>query len=329
VPRIKSVLITGAMGFVGSHTARYFSSLGYWVIGVDRVCTIPSARCWLNQLVQEDFVTAVPKIVGEQDIDLIIHCAGTSLVGPSMLNPGEYYDNNVAKTNQMLETLTKQLNWAGTLIFSSSAAVYGAPSEIPIPESHILNPISPYGSSKMFTEILIRDHCVASGMRAVALRYFNAAGAEPRYQLGHVQDDTHMIPRVFEAYYSGKRFHINGDKFDTPDGTCIRDYVHATDIASAHHAAAELAKTIDAGKFRAYNLGTGSGYSNLEVVSACEQFLKCGIDAEFGPARPGDPDSLVAQSMKFQTDSGWRPEYSSIENLVATAGTWHRNQYYN
>jgi UDP-glucose-4-epimerase GalE len=317
------------MGFVGSHTARYFSSLGYWVIGVDRVCTIPSARCWLNQLVQEDFVTAVPKIVGEQDIDLIIHCAGTSLVGPSMLNPGEYYDNNVAKTNQMLETLTKQLNWAGTLIFSSSAAVYGAPSEIPIPESHILNPISPYGSSKMFTEILIRDHCVASGMRAVALRYFNAAGAEPRYQLGHVQDDTHMIPRVFEAYYSGKRFHINGDKFDTPDGTCIRDYVHATDIASAHHAAAELAKTLGTSEFRAYNLGTGAGFSNLEVVSACEQFLKRDIDAELGAARPGDPARLVAQSMKFQTDSGWRPEYSSIENLVATAGTWHRNQYCN
>jgi UDP-glucose-4-epimerase GalE len=321
-----TVLITGALGFVGSHTAKHFQSLGYRVIGIDREYTIPSATQFLNHLYLADMLDIFDTVVRKYRPDIIIHCAGTSLVGPSMLNPGEYYNNNTAKTNALLGVLGS-LKWQGSLVFSSSAAVYGVPEQVPIPENHQKNPISPYGSSKWFSETIIQDHCRASGLRAVCLRYFNAAGADPELELGHVADDTHLIPRIFSAHFSGRKFLINGMNYDTPDGTCIRDYVHVSDIASAHQVAAELAKTFDTGELGVYNVGTGTGYSNLEVVQACEQYLGTDIQYEFGAVRPGDPAVLVADSTEFRTLTGWEPRNSNLSCLVSTAGAWHQKKY--
>jgi UDP-arabinose 4-epimerase len=321
-----TVLITGALGFVGGHTAKHFQSLGYRVVGIDREFTIPDASRFSNQMYLSDIADVFSNVVRKFAPDIIVHCAGTSLVGPSMLNPGEYYHNNTAKTNTILEVLG-ELKWRGSFVFSSSAAVYGVPNQIPIPESHQKNPISPYGSSKLFSEILIQDHCRARGLRAVCLRYFNAAGADPDQELGHVADDTHLIPRIFSAHFSGKPFVINGRNYDTPDGTCIRDYVHVSDIASAHQAAAELAKTFDAGGYGVYNIGTGTGYSNLEVVQACEQYLGTKIQYEFGAARSGDPAALVADSSEFRTITVWAPQNSDLSCLVSTAGAWHQKKY--
>jgi UDP-glucose-4-epimerase GalE len=321
-----TVLITGAMGFVGSHTARHFQSLGYRVIGIDRVYTIPDATQFLNHLYLADVLEIFDTVVRKYSPDVIVHCAGTSLVGPSMLNPGEYYDNNTSKTNALLKVLGT-LKWQGAFVFSSSAAVYGLPEQVPIPENHQKNPISPYGSSKWFTETIIQDHCSAWGLRAVCLRYFNAAGADPDRELGHVADDTHLIPRIFSAHFSGRPFVINGEDYDTPDGTCIRDYVHVSDIASAHQAAAELAKTFDAGGCCVYNIGTGTGYSNLEVVQACEQYLGTRIHYEFGAVRPGDPAVLVADSTEFRNLTEWTPQNSNLSCLVSTSGAWHQKKY--
>lgn len=322
-----TVIITGALGFVGSHTAKYFKTQGFRVIGIDLRETIPGANTWLDQWYQGDFVDAIIPAIEKYSSDLVIHCAGSSLVGPSIKYPGEYYDNNTSKTNKMLEALEKYLDWRGTMVFSSSAAVYGMPRQIPIPEMHEKNPISPYGSSKLFTESIIRDHCVASGIRGIALRYFNAAGCDLTGDLGHVESDSHIIPRIFSAYYTGNTFVINGDDFPTPDGTCIRDYVHVEDIARAHLAAANLTKSFDPGEFRSYNIGTGSGYSNLEIVQACEKYLSDKINVKIGPARLGDPAELVADSWMFQKQTNWKPVSSHIDTLVSSAGFWHKQKY--
>lgn len=320
----KSVVITGALGFVGSHTAKFFKTKGYRVIGIDWRNTIPEACCWLDQSYTGDFVNVIYLALNEHPSDVIIHCAGSSLVGPSIQNPGEYYYNNTAKTNRMLDILGTSLKWSGSVIFSSSAAVYGNPHQIPIPEDHSKLPVSPYGYSKLFAEHVIRSHCIAHGIRGIALRYFNAAGADPDGDLGHILNDTHLIPEIFSNYFSKTLLKINGQEFDTPDGTCIRDYVHVTDIASAHFLAADLSRQFDPSEFRAYNIGTGKGISNLEIVNSCQEYLGDTVPFNFAPARTGDPAVLVADSTEFQKISSWQPEFSDVKTIVKTAGDWHK-----
>lgn len=317
----KKVLITGVCGFIGSHTAKVFKEAGWTVVGIDRTLTIPESSQYIDIMFYSDFADISPIILMSEGIETIIHCAGTSLVGPSIADPGEYYNNNTAKTNKFLDALAKN-NFKGSFIFSSSAATYGNDCAVPIKETAEGTPVSPYGMSKKMSEYVIRDHCTAHGIRGIALRYFNACGCDPDGQLGHVNDDTHIIPSILRAYAQGQTFMLNGNDFNTPDGTCVRDYLHVTDIARAHLAAAELAKTFDTGKFKAYNLGTNTGYSNLEIIKACEQAVNDTIKYQIGPKRAGDPDALIADSGLFQQETDWAPENSKINIIASTAYTW-------
>ena len=321
----KTVVITGAMGFIGGHTAKAFREAGYRVVGVDCKFTLPRSVAFLNQLFVDDFVDITAAAVEENQADAIIHCAGTSLVGPSLQDPYTYYWNNSSKTNELFNKLTR-LGWRGKFVFSSSAATYGIPAaNTQLFESSPQQPINPYGQSKLFCEHIIRDHCHAHGFKGIALRYFNAAGCDASGDLGHAVDDTHMIPRVLSAHRSGKTFNLYGDDYHTRDGTCIRDYLHVTDIAQAHLESVCLAEAMVPGEFRAYNLGTGQGHSNKEIIDVCSQVVGQEIDFKYAPRRLGDPDYLVANSDLFQKDTSWRPKNSNIENIAATAWHWEQN----
>lgn len=320
-PNTKRVVITGAMGYIGSHTAKVFKQAGYHVIGVDRTWTIPEVAPFLDQMLIADYTDAAATAAIVNEADAIIHCAGTSLVGPSIRNPGEYYSNNVAKTNTLMDQLR---GWPGAIVFSSSAATYGNFCRNPISEDADRDPMNPYGWSKLMCEQVIEDHCRAQGYRGVALRYFNACGADSEGELGHVANATHLIPRILSAHQRQQPFTLYGNDYDTPDGTCIRDYLHVTDIAHAHLEAVCLADGLDTGDSAAYNLGTMTGYSNLEVLNVCSQVVGEEIEYKVVERREGDPDRLIADSTKFKIKTGWRPRNSSIENIVQTAWQWQK-----
>ena len=314
----KTVIITGATGFIGSHTAKTFKRAGYKVIGVDTKFTIPESTQFIDDLVIDDY-EITSELVNINDVSAIIHIAGTSLVGPSIDNPHEYYENNVSKTNRMLLGL-KNRKWKGTLVFSSSAAVYG--NTYPYSEHVLLTPINPYGRTKLMCEQIISDSCNAYGMRGVALRYFNACGCDIDGDLGNAKYDTHLIPVIIEKILTKDKFYINGNDFDTKDGTCVRDYLHVNDIADAHLEAVCLAESFDKYKFNAYNLGTGIGYSNLDIVTNCEQIIGESLDYRMGPRRVGDPDKLVANPGLFMSSTNWKPKYSDLETIVKTTYDW-------
>lgn len=315
----KTVVITGVTGYIGSHTALAFKQAGYRVIGIDREHTIPESLDYVDVFFKKDFVDSAAMIaVG--NYENIVHIAGTSLVGPSLLDPSEYYDNNTAKTNKFLADLV-HAGWKGTILFSSSAAVYGEAQSY-LDENSIKNPISPYGRSKLMAEWVIADYCRSFGVKGLALRYFNACGADPEGRLGNVWSATHLIPSLLRSVLENKTFMLNGADFDTPDGTCVRDYLHVSDIARAHVKAIELAQSIDTHSFRAYNLGTGTGRSNLEVLRSLEHSTQTTINYEIGPRREGDPALLISLADSFKSATGWKPEHSDIETIAETATRW-------
>ena len=317
----KTVLITGVLGFIGGHTAKAFKKAGYRVVGIDREWTIAEGAKFVDQLFISDFVNLAAFAAKNENVDAIVHCAGTSLVGPSIDNPSEYYDNNVFKTNTMLSDLAKN-DWHGTIVFSSSAAVYGNNYTRPWLEQDLKNPISPYGRSKLMCEQVIEDHCHAYGFKGIALRYFNACGCDPDGELGNVWNDTHLVPRVVQSVIENTALIINGNDFDTPDGTCIRDYLHVTDLANAHLRAVELSSSMSNREFRCYNLGTGVGSSNAEIVQQVTLTTEIPVDFKFGSRRAGDPAELVADPGKFMQDTAWMPEYSNLKTIVDTTYQW-------
>lgn len=317
----KIVIITGVLGFIGGHTAKAFKRNGYRVIGIDRTATIPENSQFCDELIFSDFVDITAQIAKNKNVDAIIHIAGTSLVGPSIKDPGEYYNNNVSKTNLMLDELANR-NWQGKVIFSSSAAIYGNNCTIPIVESEQGIPVSPYGQSKKICEYVIADHAKAHGLKGVALRYFNAAGCDLDGDTGNVLDDTHLIPAVIRHLLQNKPFVINGNDFATRDGTCVRDYLHVTDIADAHVKAVKLCDSLDQGEFRAYNLGTGYGFTNLEIMSAIEQVAGKSLNYKFGSRRIGDADELVADPTAFKNVTNWNPINSDINTIVTSTYNW-------
>lgn len=322
----KTVIITGVLGFIGSHTAKAFKQAGYCVIGIDREWTMKEGSAFCDQLFIDDFVNITANIVKVNKVDAIIHIAGTSLVGPSLTNPGEYYRNNTAKTNQMLDDLASA-GWTGSIVFSSSAATYGNDCPVPIKETAVGIPVSPYGYSKKMCETVIADHAQAYGHCGIALRYFNAAGCDPDGELGNIWNDSHLIPRVIQSALENQPLTIFGNDFATRDGTCVRDYLHVLDIADAHLRAVELCNSLDKTTFRAYNLGTGRGFSNLEIARAVEEVTGLELNSTFGPRRLGDPDELIADPSNFINDTGWTPKYSNLEILVETTYTWMKELY--
>ena len=321
----RKIVVTGGCGYIGSHVARAFKMNGDNVIVIDRVKREHTLKD-LDGFFISDFADddALATIYDYQP-DVIVHCAGTSLVGPSMSDPGEYYDNNISKTIRLLNFL-KNFDKKPLILFSSSASVYGEPDKLPIAESAKKHPISPYGNTKSMTEEILKDYWGAYALPSMCFRYFNAAGAEPvNFDLGQEPFATHIVARVLEASLQNRAFTINGGDFNTPDGTCIRDYVHVWDIAQAHVRGAEYMLGADGihhmGCF-VFNLGTNKGVSNKEIVDYVVD--KYGIPfINYGPNRLGDPAELVADATKAREILGWQPEYSNIATVIDSAYKWY------
>jgi UDP-glucose-4-epimerase GalE len=257
----------------------------------------------------------------EKRIEAVVHFAASTYVGESMTEPGRYYRNNLVNTLNLMECLRQQ--GVARFVFSSTAATFGTPEHMPITEDVPQRPINPYGHSKLAVERALGDYARAYGWSYAALRYFNAAGASPSGDIGEDHHpETHLIPLAIWAAM-GRRPHIEifGTDYPTPDGTCIRDYIHVDDLASAHILALEK---LTPGSGLCYNLGIGRGYSVREVVTTIETVTGKPVPVKEGPRRPGDPPSLVASSEKIQRELGWRPKYADLASIVATAWNWHR-----
>jgi UDP-glucose 4-epimerase len=323
----KRIVVTGGCGYIGSHVARAFKQNGDQVLVIDRVLRLHTLKDIDGYHIGDFADDAGLAAIYNYNPDVIVHCAGTSLVGPSMDDPGEYYDNNIAKTIKLLN-FVKGFTKKPLIMFSSSAAVYGEPESLPIKESAKKQPISPYGNTKAITETILRDYWSAYALPSMCFRYFNAAGAMPdTADLGQEPDATHIVARVLEASIAGRAFTINGDDFDTEDGTCIRDYVHVWDIAQAHvqgvdYVYKDWLGTVPNVGASVFNLGTNKGVSNKEIVDYVN--VKYGLPfVNYGPIRWGDPAELVADATEAQEKLGWQPKYSNIETIIDTAYKWY------
>lgn len=323
----KSVLVTGGAGYIGSHTCKALAQAGFRPITLDNLVYGHDWAVKWGPFEKADTrePNKVLRVIERYNPVAVIHFAAFAYVGESVSNPQKYYDNNVVGTLGLLDAMLQ----AGMdkLIFSSTCATYGVPTDGTIKESHAQNPINPYGQSKNMVEQILRDFDSAYNLRSIVLRYFNAAGADPDCEIGEAHDpETHLIPLILDAA-SGRRADITifGDDYDTPDGTCIRDYVHVSDLADAHVNA--LGHLLDGGPSGAFNLGTGAGSSVREIVDVAESVTDREILAVDGPRRSGDPPSLVAAPGRAKDILGWEPKLSDIETIIRTAWAWHRTHF--
>ena len=322
------VLAVGGAGYVGSHVVRELCDRHHHVVVLDNLSTghaqaVRAASRGAAELVQGDVgdQTLVSDILRSRKIDAVMHFAAASLVGESMQNPSKYWRNNVSCAVELLDAMVR----AGVdrIVFSSSAAVYGEPRQTPIPEDHPKSPTSTYGMTKLAIEHMLAGYHSAHGIKSISLRYFNAAGADSSGDIGEDHDpETHLIPIVLKtALGLRQQLSIFGTDYPTPDGTCVRDYVHVSDLADAHLAALErLAGQAGA---LAYNLGNGSGFSVREVLRCAERIVGRPIPAVEDRRRPGDPAVLVASSEHAQRELGWKPMQASLEHIIASAWAWN------
>lgn len=311
-------MVTGATGYIGSHVCKLLKKTGHTVVGVDRVRREHTIK-FIDEFIQDDF-NSVACFESVRTVDAIVHCAGTSLVGPSVKDPSEYYVNNVAKTANFLDVIHK-LGHKPAFVFSSSAAVFGAPDVKEIGEDQPWAPVSPYGQSKAMVEIMLTDHARAYGLPTMSLRYFNACGADADGELGQEPGATHIIARLLESVRDSKEFTLYGNDYATPDGTCIRDYVHVEDLADAHLKAIEYLLSNPGGY--TLNLGSGKGYSNQEVISAVRHYVG-DVQLVTGPRRLGDPDRLIASNFLANVTLGWQPTHN-LESIITSAWKWYNN----
>ncbi|QHS23322.1 UDP-glucose 4-epimerase GalE [Virgibacillus sp. MSP4-1] len=321
-----SVLVTGGAGYVGSHTAIELLDKGYEVIIIDNLqkghqkAVLNKAKFYSGDLRDEDFLH---KVFEENEIEAVVHFAANSLVGESVEQPLSYYDNNVYGALKLLQTM-KTFS-VDTIVFSSTAAVYGEPKHIPILESDPTEPTNPYGETKLAIEKMMKWSAQAHGLKYTALRYFNVAGAHTNGLLGEDHSpETHLIPIILQVALGNRdSISIFGDDYDTPDGTCVRDYIHVTDLADAHILALENLKA--GGESGAFNLGSGQGFSVKEVIETAREVTGKEIPAEVAPRRAGDPAKLVASSDKAKKILGWNPKRESLNEMVGSAWNWFRN----
>jgi UDP-glucose 4-epimerase len=325
----KKILVIGGAGYVGSHFCLFARKAGFAVTVLDNLSKGHREAVKDSEFVQADLrdPNALHEHLSRNRYDGVFHFAASCLVGESVEDPAQYYQNNVVAAFNMLEAMRKTDH--RRLIFSSTCAVYGEPQSLPLQEDHPKNPISPYGRSKLAIEWMLEDYFNAYGIHSASLRYFNAAGCEPSDGLGEVHDpETHLVPNVVRHALKLKdQLVIFGKDYPTPDGTCIRDYIHVSDLADAHVKA--LVKLEEIPLIR-LNLGTGSGLSNLEIVNAVARVSGSALKPEFGPRRPGDPPELVADSSLAHRVLDWQPTRSGIDKIVGEVLQWqssHPNGY--
>ncbi|NLC68098.1 MAG: UDP-glucose 4-epimerase GalE [Clostridiaceae bacterium] len=319
-----AILVTGGAGYIGSHTVLELLETREEVVVIDSLekghrKAVPGGAFYCGNLCDEGFLD---KVFRENKIEAVVHFAAYSLVGESVMDPLKYYNNNVIGT---LKLMTKLKEYGvKKIVFSSTAAVYGEPENIPILESDRTMPANPYGETKLAIEKALMWADKAYGIKYVSLRYFNAAGAHPSGRIGEDHNpETHLIPLVLMTAL-GRRESISifGNDYDTPDGTCIRDYIHVTDLANAHVLALEYLR--NGGKSTVYNLGNGQGFSVSEVINIAREVTGARIKAIVSERRPGDPAVLVASSEKIKREMNWQPRYNDLHTIIETAWNWHR-----
>lgn len=321
---MKKILITGGAGYIGSHTCKVLSQKGITPIILDSLVYghkdfVKWGPFYQGQISDKELLK---KIFTEHQIDGVIHFAAYAYVGESVKDPGKYYDNNVVGSLRLIEACRDY--GIDKIVFSSTCATYGVPNVVPISESNTQNPINPYGQSKLMVEKILADFSAAYGMKTAALRYFNAAGADLDGEIGEDHNpETHLIPLAIQAAYQHEKpLTIFGADYATPDGTCIRDYIHVLDLAEAHFLALNYLKNSEKSTFMASNVGTGKGFSVLDIISTVEKVSGRKVKSIWGERRPGDPPVLVANDHFARTTLGWERKFSDIETVIKSAHDW-------
>lgn len=328
------ILVVGGAGYIGSHMVKQLTQAGHSVVVLDNLSTGFRDLVKYGELVVGDLndTALLKQLFRQTTFDGVMHFAACSLVGESVNNPGKYYRNNVANTLNLLDAMVQ--NRVKHFIFSSTAATFGEPAYVPIDEAHPQQPINPYGTSKLMVERVLKDYQAAYGLNSIALRYFNACGADPEGELGECHDpETHLIPLILQAA-SGRRESITvfGRDYATEDGTCVRDYIHIEDLCAAHALALEALVTGKQQGALGYNLGNGLGYSVQEVIDVVQQVVsqeQCRVVVEEGPRRAGDPARLVADATLAKRALGWQPQYAELETIIRHAWAWEKKLAHN
>lgn len=323
----KRVLVPGGAGYIGSHTCKALAAAGYEPVTLDNLVYGHRDAVRWGPLVQADLAdrAGLERVLRDHRISAVVHFAAYAYVGESMADPGRYFHNNVTCSLNLLDAM--HATGVRRLVFSSTCATYGIPDTVPITEDTPQRPVNPYGESKLMVERALHWHGVAHGLKSIALRYFNAAGADPAGELGERHDpETHLVPLAIDAALGlAPPLKVMGTDYDTPDGTAVRDYIHVTDLANAHVRA--LAYLERGGASAALNLGTGHGHSVREVIAMVERVTGLKVPRIDAPRRAGDPPVLVAAPGRAKALLGWQPSWSELETIVRTAAAWHRQTH--
>lgn len=322
------VLVCGGAGYIGSHMAKWLATRGIDVTVLDNLSTGHRQAVRWGTLIEADLLRpqSLEPVFEATRFDAVMHFCARSLVAESMAQPYDYYANNVTGTLNLLQAMHR--HGVDRLVFSSTAAVFGQPLDERIDEDHPKQPINPYGASKLMVERILADAAVAHGLGSVTLRYFNAAGASPDGDIGESHEpETHLIPNVLRAALrTGPALKVFGDDYPTPDGTCVRDYVHVDDLAQAHQLALDY---LDARPgAHAFNLGNGHGFSVREVIAAAQRVTGQQILCKVAPRRAGDPAMLVASSEQARRELGWAPVHTTLDPIIESAWRWHQAPTY-
>lgn len=323
-PQTKNILVTGGAGYIGSHVCKALARAGYTPVTYDNFTYGHEWAVKWGPLEKGGICdrNRLDEVLTRYRPQAAMHFAAFAYVGESVSDPAKYYRNNVYGSLSLLEALRD--HGINNFVFSSTCATYGVPDQIPIPETQAQRPINPYGASKLMVEQMLCDFEIAHAIKWIALRYFNAAGADPDNEIGEAHDpETHLIPLVLDAA-SGRRENITvfGADYDTRDGTCIRDYIHVTDLAEAHVLALQALER--GAPSAAYNLGNGTGYSVSEVVAAARRVTGIDIPTVMSGRRPGDPATLVGDASRARAELGWQPRFFELDQIVGTAWAWHQ-----
>ncbi|MBX3019285.1 MAG: UDP-glucose 4-epimerase GalE [Bdellovibrionaceae bacterium] len=322
------ILVTGGAGYIGSHTCKLLSQRGFTPVIVDNLVyghewAVKWGPLYRGELSDREFLRSVFQ---KHKIQAVLHFAAYAYVGESVKDPLKYYTNNVAGSLSLMSAAVE----AGIprFVFSSTCATYGEPERMPIAETTPQNPVNPYGASKLMIERALKDLSAAAPLQVVALRYFNACGADVDGEIGeHHDPETHLIPLALEAAHGKRELTVFGTDYPTPDGTCIRDYIHVTDLAEAHVMAMDWMTRNTSAKFEVFNLGTGQGVSVRELIDTVARITGRQVPARMGARRAGDPPVLVATAAKAKELMGWEPRHSGLENIVRTADNWYRKHF--